>query len=134
MKIRKILLAEAAKDRPQGYLEDVYSHVESEDMDFVYISDDNYLLLKNKYTVQHGLPGTELKKLISWFYSPDKECKCKERIAKMNQWGPDKCEENIDTIMRWMKHSAAVNSVPYVESAVRLLVQTAIWRSRKNVR
>jgi len=35
MKVRKSLLIEAAKDRPQGYLEDVYSHVESEDMEFV---------------------------------------------------------------------------------------------------
>ena len=135
MKIRKSLLVEAAKDRPQGYLEDVYSHVESEDMEFAYISHDNYLLLKNKYTVQHGLPGTELKKLISWFYIPDDDkCKCKDRINKMNRWGPDKCEENIDTIMRWLKHSATINSVPYVESAVRVLVWVAIRKARKNVR
>jgi hypothetical protein len=79
-------------------------------------------------------PGTELKKLISWFYSPDKKkCKCASRIAKMNAWGPDKCEENIDTILRWLKHSATINSVIYVESAVRLLVQLAIRRARKNV-
>jgi hypothetical protein len=133
MKIRKSLLVEAAKDRPQGYLEDVYSHVESEDMEFVYISNDNYILLKNKYMVEHGLPGTELQKLISWFYTPSKKCKCATRIAKMNAWGPDKCEENIDTIMRWLKHSAAINSVPYVESAVRVLVWIAIRKARKYV-
>jgi hypothetical protein len=84
--------------------------------------------------IEDSGPGTELKKLISWFYSPDKrKCKCATRIAKMNAWGPDKCEENIDTIMRWLKHSAAINLVPYVESAVRLLVQLAIRRARKNV-
>ena len=82
----------------------------------------------------HG-PGTELKKLISWFYVPDdSKCKCKDRINKMNRWGPDKCEENIDTIMRWLKHSATINSVPYVESAVRVLVWVAIRKARKNVR
>ena len=133
MKIRKSLLAEAAKDRPQGYLEDVYSRVESEDTDFVYISDDNYLLLKNKYTVQHGLPGTELNKLISWFYSPDNKdkCECLSRIEKMDKWGPDKCEARMDTIVRWLQHSAAVHGVPFVPSAVRLLVRRAISNARK---
>lgn len=131
MKIRKSLLVEAAKDRPQGYLEDVYSHVESEDMEFVYISNDNYILLKNKYTVEHGLPGTELKKLISWFYSPDKKkCKCATRIAKMNKWGADGCEQRMDTILRWLKHSAKINNIPYFEPAVRILVRKAIKNSR----
>jgi hypothetical protein len=131
MKIRKSLLVEAAKDRPQGYLEDVYAYVESEDLEFVYISNDNYMLLKNKYTVEHGLPGTELKKLISWFYSPDKrKCKCATRIAKMNKWGPDGCEQRMDTILRWLKHSARINNIPYFELAVRILVRKAIKNSR----
>ena len=129
MKIRKSLLAEAAKDRPQGYLEDVYSHVESEDMEFVYISDASYILLKNKYTA--GLTGTELKKLISWFYSPNKKCNCLTRIAKMNKWGPDKCEQRMDTIIRWLKHSARIASVPFFEPAVRLLIKQAIKNARK---
>ena len=134
MKIRKSLLVEAAKDRPQGYLEDVYSHVESEDMEFVYISNDNYILLKNKYTVEHGLPGTELKKLISWFYSPDKrKCKCATRIAKMNKWGPDKCEQRMDTILRWLKHSARISNIPYFEPAVKILVRKAIKNSRSQL-
>jgi hypothetical protein len=60
VKIRKSLLIEAAKDRPQGYLKDVYAYVESEDLEFVYISDDNYLYLKTKYNSKIGLPGTEL--------------------------------------------------------------------------
>jgi hypothetical protein len=77
-------------------------------------------------------PGTELKKLIAWFYSPEKKnCKCPTRIAKMNKWGADKCEENIDTIMRWLKHSATINSILFVEPAVRLLVWLAIRRARK---
>lgn len=135
MKVRKSLLIEAAKDRPQGYLEDVYSHVESEDMEFVYISHDNYLLLKNKYTVEHGLPGTELKKLISWFYSPDKKkCKCATRIAKMNKWGPDKCEQKMETILRWLRHSAAIAKMPYFRPAVLLLVRKAIKNSRSQSR
>ncbi|MFN7318390.1 MAG: hypothetical protein ACK5S6_02665, partial [bacterium] len=99
-----------------------------------YISHDNYLLLKNKYTVEHGLPGTELKKLISWFYSPDKKkCKCATRIAKMNNWGPDGCEERMDTIVRWLKHSAATHNIPFQETVVRMLIKRAISNARKAV-
>jgi hypothetical protein len=58
MKIRKSLLVEAANGR-SGYLEDVYSHVESEDTEFVYISKDNYLLLRNKYSASKQ-PGPAL--------------------------------------------------------------------------
>jgi hypothetical protein len=90
-------------------------------------------LLKDMGVNPSSGPGTELQKLISWFYTPSKKCKCATRIAKMNAWGPDKCEENIDTIMRWLKHSAAINSVPYVESAVRVLVWIAIRKARKYV-
>ena len=89
--------------------------------------------IRNNLPVDQG-PGTELKKLISWFYSPSKKkCKCQTRIAKMNAWGPDKCAENIDTIMRWLRHSAQMNSVIFIEPAVRILVWIAIRRSRKNV-
>jgi len=76
-------------------------------------------------------PGTELKKLIAWFYSPDKKkCKCATRIAKMNRWGPDECEKRIDTILRWLKHSARINKVPFFEPAVKLLIRKAIKNSR----
>ena len=76
-------------------------------------------------------PGTELKKLLSWFHSPDKrKCKCQTRIQKMNAWGPDKCELKIETIVRWLKHSSAINKIPFFEPAVRLVIRTAIRRSR----
>jgi hypothetical protein len=76
-------------------------------------------------------PGTELKNLISWFYSPDKKkCKCASRIAKMNKWGPDGCEQRMNTILRWLKHSAKINNIPYFEPAVRILVRKAIKNSR----
>lgn len=79
-------------------------------------------------------PGTELKKLISWFYVPDdSSCKCNDRIAKMNKWGPDGCEERMDTIIRWLKHSAATHNVPFQETVVRMLIKRAISNARKAV-
>ena len=78
-------------------------------------------------------PGTELKKLLSWFHSPDKrKCKCQNRIEKMNAWGPDRCEQKIDTIARWLKHSARIARLPYVDLIARGLVSRAIRNSRRN--
>ncbi len=80
-------------------------------------------------------PGTELKKLLSWFHSPEKrKCKCQTRIQKMNAWGPDKCEQKIETILRWMRHSAKIHKIPFFEPAVRLVIRTAIKRSRSPLR
>lgn len=78
-----------------------------------------------------GGPGTELKKLISWFYIPDTtKCRCNDRVAKMDAWGPDVCEERLDTIIRWLRHSASVYKVPFQETVVRLLVKRAITNAR----
>ena len=86
---------------------------------------------KNPIPPSNEGPGTELKKLLSWFYSPSKtKCKCSTRIQKMNAWGPVKCEQKIETILRWMKHSAMIHKIPFFEPAVRLVIRTAIKRSR----
>jgi len=76
-------------------------------------------------------PGTELGKLIAWFFIPDGTCKCGDRIQKMNKWGPDQCEKNMDTIIRWLRHSAATHGVPFYETGVRILVSKAIGNARK---
>ena len=86
---------------------------------------------KNPIPSSNVGPGTELKKLLSWFYSPSKtKCKCQTRIQKMNAWGPDKCEQKFETILRWMRHSAKIHKIPFFEPAVRLVIRTAIRRSR----
>lgn len=99
--------------------------------------------LKNKKAVEFSLlkelgvaepqgPGTELKNMLSWFYLPDdSKCKCNDRIAKMNGWGADGCEQRIETILRWLRHSAAENKIPFSETAVRMLVNRAISNARK---
>lgn len=59
-----------------------------------------------------GLPGTELKKLISWFgFKGDNGCGCSEHAAKMDHLGPQWCKDNIDTIVGWMVESAKKKSV-----------------------
>lgn len=85
-----------------------------------------------KRTPQGG-PGTELEKLISWFKVKSSKCNCGKRIQKMNQWGPDKCEERMDTILRWLQHSAITNKLPFVRPVVERLVRKAISNARSKM-
>lgn len=38
---------------------------------------------------------------------PTRKCTCKDRIAKMNKWGPAVCREHLDTIIDWMIEEAS---------------------------
>jgi hypothetical protein len=78
-------------------------------------------------------PGTELEKLISWFKVKSSKCNCGKRIQKMNEWGPDKCEERMDTILRWLQHSAITNKLPFVRPVVEKLVRKAISNARSKM-
>lgn len=93
------------------------------------------LYIAGKYKPQKKEPlvtegvGTELAKSIKWFVR--KNCgPCQRRMYTMNKWGPDKCEENIDTIKRWLKHSAAKARLPYSDKLVSILIRKAINKVR----
>ena len=83
----------------------------------------------------HGeLPGTELRKLISWFVW-DKKVKnctiCKNREERMNRWGADKCEANIATIIEWLRESAIERGYPFSPRVASALIRKAIANSRR---
>lgn len=86
--------------------------------------------IKGNVIVAQG-PGTELEKLISWFKKKNKKCNCSSRIQQMNKWGPDKCEARMPTIMRWLRHSAAKQKLPFVELVAERLVKRAIANARR---
>jgi hypothetical protein len=82
-------------------------------------------------------PGTELHKMIPAFLE-NPGCNCKKWAKKMNIWGPDKCELNMEaivdklvseskkrTLFAWVP-TTATRTVAYN------LVKTAIDRARKN--
>ena len=48
----------------------------------------------------------------------------------MNQWGPDKCVENIDVILGWLQQSAAKYKIPFIKPVVKKLVERAIYNAR----
>jgi len=79
-------------------------------------------------------PGTELKKLVSWFIwnKNIRNCKtCATREQRMNRWGPDRCQKNILTIIEWLRESAVKHGYPFSERVAASLIRKAIDNSRK---
>ena len=76
-------------------------------------------------------PGSELKKLLAWGFEASAKCKCEEREQLMNQWGPQGCKNNMETILIWLKQAAQMNGVPYSETATKLLVNLAIFNASR---
>jgi hypothetical protein len=95
---------EAAKSKPEGYLEDVMSYVVERRDGLLLFENDDYYILRDKYSgdvdpMVRG-PGTELHRLLGRFgLHMKKGCACKARMVQMNKWGCDFCGENIDTIV-----------------------------------
>jgi len=75
--------------------------------------------------------GTELKKLlgkIGIYSSPN--CSCNKRAATMDKNGIQWCEDNIDTIIGWLKEEATKRKLPFIEYAAKLLVKRAISNAK----
>ncbi len=76
-------------------------------------------------------PGTELKKILSWFATETPDCECKDRANKMNIWGVQGCRDNIETILDWLQEEAVKRSIPFVRLIAKQLVLLAISRAEK---
>lgn len=77
-------------------------------------------------------PGSILSNLLSYIgITSAPNCSCKRHAIEMNERGPDWCEQNIDTILGWLKEESKKRSLPFVESVARLIVLRAIKLSRK---
>lgn len=100
------------------------------------LSDEAYQLLLKQYSPGYldpgSGPGTELSNLLARFgIKPKQGCKCRTYQKLMNIWGCDGCEQNIDTILGWLREEAAARRLPYLDMAGRLLVRRAIANARR---
>jgi len=78
-------------------------------------------------------PGTELKKLLSMIgINASPSCSCNSRARVMDEWGPEKCEKEIETILEWLKEEASKRKLPFVDMAGYILIRRAIHNARKN--
>jgi hypothetical protein len=80
-------------------------------------------------------PGTELKKLLASIgITATPNCKCNARVKHMDAMEaqePGWCERNIDTVVGYLRESAADRGLPFLDAAGRVLVRRAISNARK---
>ena len=83
----------------------------------------------------NGGPGTELKKLLKTIgITSSPTCSCNARARKMDENGIEWCENNIDTIVGWLREEATKRKLPFVDMAGKILVKRAIKNAKKNIR
>ena len=79
-------------------------------------------------------PGTELKAILSRVgitAAPD--CACNARAAEMDRQGCEWVEENLATVVGWLREQATARGLPFLDAAGRALVRVAIRNARRKV-
>lgn len=77
-------------------------------------------------------PGTLLTNMIkSLGISSSSTCSCRRHALEMNDKGPDWCEQNMDTILSWLRDEAKKRGLPFVDMVGKAMIQRSINRSRK---
>lgn len=77
-------------------------------------------------------PGTQLSKMIkSLGIHMSDSCSCRRHAINMNQKGNDWCEQNIDTVVGWLRQEAKRRGLPFVDMVGKVMVKRAIKKSRK---
>jgi len=110
-----------------GYEAEVMQCVARSTETHVFIPRPEYDRLRQKYVGPPPGPGTELKKLLKKVGIVAKpNCSCNARARVMDEKGCDWCEQNIDTIVGWLREEAAKRKLPFVDMAGRLLGRRAI--------
>lgn len=77
-------------------------------------------------------PGTILSKMISSLgIKTSPTCSCKRHALEMNDRGIDWCEQNISTIVSWLKEESSKRKIPFIESVAILVIKRAIRQSKR---
>jgi hypothetical protein len=80
-------------------------------------------------------PGTELKKVLKMFgIEATPNCSCNRYAAMMNINGCEWCNNNIETILDWLKSEADRRKLPFIRAGARLVVKRAIKNAEKILR
>ena len=77
-------------------------------------------------------PGTILSNMLSAMGIKSKpNCSCKKRAIHMNKMGNEWCEQNIATILEWLKEEANKRHLPFVRTVAKMMVNKAIKKSKR---
>lgn len=88
-----------------------------------------YQILDKEKPLESSGPGSQLKSILSWFAVDTPGCKCLDRANKMNNWGPQGCRDNMETILSWLEEEARTRGMPFVKIIAKQLVLLAISRA-----
>lgn len=58
-------------------------------------------------------------------------CSCKKHAIEMNDKGIEWCEQNISTIVDWLKEESSKRKIPFIESVAILVIKRAIRQSKR---
>lgn len=58
-------------------------------------------------------------------------CSCRRHALEMNQKGVSWCEDNVPTIVGWLKEESKKRKIPFIESIATMVVKRAINQSKK---
>ena len=76
--------------------------------------------------------GTELSNLLSKIgFRETSQCKCKSRARFMDRMGNEWCQQNIPTIIGWMREEAKTRHLPFSVIGASTLVRLAIWKAKR---
>lgn len=134
--VNSLAIRDAAKYRPAGYEEEMFSAGVIEG-DYVSIPDDAYdtLFLKYVGSIRPCGPGCQLKRILeAWGFVAHPGCKCEARAFIMDDLGPDECSkpERMKEICGWLKEEADARGLPFVSAVAAIGVRRAIKLARKN--
>lgn len=77
-------------------------------------------------------PGTILSQMIkSVGIVMTQGCSCRRHAIEMNTKGNDWCENNVDTIVGWLREEAKNRKLPFMDSVGKMIVNRAVKKSRK---
>lgn len=77
-------------------------------------------------------PGTVLSTMIKTLgIHMSDSCSCRRHAIAMNEKGNDWCEQNIDTVVGWLREEAKRRGLPFVDMIGKVMVNRAIKKSRK---
>ena len=76
-----------------------------------------------------------MTKVLTWFgISDDGKCNCKSHAKQMDRWGPQKCRENLETILDWLQATATKRGLPFIRMGAKMAVLAAIKLSERDIR
>ena len=121
--------------RQRGYdLAAAMACVVSQDGDQWTIDETHPAYPRRRVAARVAGPGTHLKRLLAGWplrITASATCSCNARAREMDARGCDWCDDNLDTIVGWLRHEAEKRRLLFLDAAGRLLVRRAINAARQ---